>query len=697
MAASRDDGKELGIVSKLWPISSAQCESVSKNVSFIKRADTDKLREIFNKYASIFEDGQHYMSYDDFVRQFLGLIPDHDYNEKTIVILGNVIDTSKDGMISFQEFQAFEAILCSPDAIYSTAFQMFDYNGNGYVSCDEFAKILSHTNLHMHVPFDYNSDFIKLHFGSKKDRSIGYAEFTQILHDFHEEHALQAFKKFDRNKSGYIAAMDFEKIMILCKSHLLTPFVKDNLVLVAGGEKARNVSYSFFVAFITLLNNMELIKKIFKSITKGSTSAELTKEEFLHEAQKFTQITPLEIDILFHLADVIHQTGRVTYGDLEIISPLEEVQMPYRLQAKAIQDALEDVHAGQGRSAFMATLESAYRFALGALAGATGATAVYPIDLVKTRMQNQRTSRSFVGELMYKNSFDCFKKVIRYEGVFGLYRGLPPQLVGVAPEKAIKLTVNDFLRDHLSNKDGTIPLWAECLSGGCAGGSQVMFTNPLEIVKIRLQVAGEIANAPRVSAIQVVKDLGFFGLYKGARACFLRDIPFSAIYFPAYAHSKKLLADDNGNNSPLSLLVAGAMAGVPAASLSTPADVIKTRLQVSARAGQTTYSGVLDCARKILREEGQKAFWKGSVARVFRSSPQFGVTLLTYELLQRFINIDFGGRRPTGSQVKPLEEQLPKHPDHIGGYKLAVATFNGIESKFGVCLPKFASPAENAS
>ena len=54
---------------------------------------------------------------------------------------------------------------------------------------------------------------------------------------------------------------------------------------------------------------------------------------------------------------------------------------------------------------------------------AVGATAVYPIDLVKTRMQNQRSSGSLVGELMYKNSLDCFRKVMRYEGLFGLYRG----------------------------------------------------------------------------------------------------------------------------------------------------------------------------------------------------------------------------------------------------------------------------------
>lgn len=50
-----------------------------------------------------------------------------------------------------------------------------------------------------------------------------------------------------------------------------------------------------------------------------------------------------------------------------------------------------------------------------------------------------------------------------------------------------------------------------------AGGSQVIFTNPLEIVKIRLQVAGEITTGPRVSALNVLRDLGLFGLYKVGR------------------------------------------------------------------------------------------------------------------------------------------------------------------------------------
>lgn len=400
----------------------------------------------------------------------------------------------------------------------------------------------------------------------------------------------------------------------------------------------------------------------------------------------------MEIDILYQLAGLHSHSGRLNHADIERIAPLEEGAMPYHLAEAQKQHAHET-----SRPVWLQAAESAYRFSLGSIAGATGATAVYPIDLVKTRMQNQRSTGSLVGELMYKNSFDCAKKVLRYEGAFGFYRGLLPQLIGVAPEKAIKLTMNDFVRDKFTTQDGTVPLPAEIMAGGCAGASQVIFTNPLEIVKIRLQVAGEITTGPRVSALSVVRDLGFFGLYKGAKACFLRDIPFSAIYFPVYAHTKESLADEDGRVGPLQLLTAGAIAGVPAASLVTPADVIKTRLQVAARAGQTTYNGVIDCFWKILKEEGFRAFWKGAGARVFRSSPQFAVTLVTYELLQRWLYVDFGGHRPAGSEPtpKPTIEELPSvRVDHVGGYRLAAATFAGIERKFGLHLPKFKPSAE---
>lgn len=91
------------------------------------------------------------------------------------------------------------------------------------------------------------------------------------------------------------------------------------------------------------------------------------------------------------------------------------------------------------------------------------------------------------------------------------------------------------------------------------------------------------------------------------------------------------------------MLLAGAGAGIPAAFLVTPADVIKTRLQVSARKGDTTYTGIRDAAYKIFKEEGGKAFFKGGIARVMRSSPQFGVTLYAYEQLHLLIPLEHSG------------------------------------------------------
>lgn len=152
---------------------------------------------------------------------------------------------------------------------------------------------------------------------------------------------------------------------------------------------------------------------------------------------------------------------KIVYSDLSNIAPEHYI--------KHITTRLAEIKAverPEDRGVFIQILESVYRFSLGAFAGAVGATAVYPIDLVKTRMQNQRAG-SFIGELAYRNSMDCCKKVIRHEGVLGLYRGLVPQLLGVAPEKAIKLTVNDLVRDKFYDKQGVIPLYGEVLAGAC--------------------------------------------------------------------------------------------------------------------------------------------------------------------------------------------------------------------------------------
>lgn len=74
------------------------------------------------------------MTANDFVRKYLGLFPAENFNKESVELLAGIVDTSKDGFISYSEFQAFEGLLCYPDALYKTAFQLFDTNGNGMVS-----------------------------------------------------------------------------------------------------------------------------------------------------------------------------------------------------------------------------------------------------------------------------------------------------------------------------------------------------------------------------------------------------------------------------------------------------------------------------------------------------------------------------------------------------------------------------------
>ncbi|KAF6106221.1 solute carrier family 25 member 22 [Phyllostomus discolor] len=196
----------------------------------------------------------------------------------------------------------------------------------------------------------------------------------------------------------------------------------------------------------------------------------------------------------------------------------------------------------------------------GGIAGLIGVTCVFPIDLAKTRLQNQQN-----GQRMYSSMSDCLIKTIRSEGYFGMYRGAAVNLTLVTPEKAIKLAANDFFRYQLSKDGQKLTLFKEMLAGCGAGTCQVIVTTPMEMLKIQLQDAGRI--------------------------------------------------------------------------------VVKTRLQSLQRGvHEDTYSGFLDCARKILRNEGPSAFLKGAYCRALVIAPLFGIAQVVYflgiaetllELLQR--------------------------------------------------------------
>jgi solute carrier family 25 aspartate/glutamate transporter 12/13 len=114
------------------------------------------------------------------------------------------------------------------------------------------------------------------------------------------------------------------------------------------------------------------------------------------------------------------------------------------------------------------------------------------------RLQNQRST--VVGEVLYKNAFDCIRKVYHNEGgVKAFYRGLVPQLVGVAPEKAIKLTINDLIRDKAMDPEtGRIAIPWEIVAGGVAGGCQVVSSVQRSLLRALVDLRGTFRRSLRI-------------------------------------------------------------------------------------------------------------------------------------------------------------------------------------------------------
>ncbi|ETS80124.1 hypothetical protein PFICI_07653 [Pestalotiopsis fici W106-1] len=584
------------------------------------------------------ETGEMFMTEEQFIDAVAPA--DEDYGKikrEQYGLLFHVADRKRRGRVSIADWAAFNNLLFKADAEYEIAFRLFDVERTGAVTYDNFRRLYELNKGADSIPFDWESQWAKLYIGDKTRRhNLTYHEFSQMLRGLQGERIRQAFLRFDKDGDGYIEPEDFERIIRETSKHKLSDHLLENLSTLCNISLGSRVSYANVRAFQNMIKEMDLVELIIRKACQKSTDGKITKAEFLNEAAKITRFslfTPMEADILFHFASLDEPSGRLSLMDFaKVLDP-----------SWRNRGFVEESEAGgQAKTAAGAALrqaaESGYHFLLGSVAGAFGAFMVYPIDLVKTRMQNQRGANP--GQRLYNNSIDCFRKVIANEGFKGLYSGVLPQLVGVAPEKAIKLTVNDLVRNAFTDKKtGNIWVGSEILAGGTAGACQVVFTNPLEIVKIRLQVQGEVAKAAgaeRRSAMWIVKNLGLAGLYKGASACLLRDVPFSAIYFPTYSHLKKDLFGESPTKKlgVVQLLTAGAIAGMPAAYLTTPCDVIKTRLQVEARKGDTNYTGLRHAAQTIMKEEGFRAFFKGGPARIFRSSPQFGFTLASYEVLQ---------------------------------------------------------------
>lgn len=408
----------------------------------------------------------------------------HKIKRDQYSILFRVADNKDRGRLSLADWGVFENLLMKPDAEYEIAFRLFDVDRTGDVKYHDFRRLYELNKGPDNIPFDWDCEWAKLYIGSKKKRhNLSYPQFSQMLRGLQGERIRQAFQLLDRDGDGYIEPEEFARIILETSKHKLSDHLLANLHTLCNITTGSKISYANVRAFQNMIKEMDLVELIVRRAISRSSDGKITRAEFVNEASKVTRFslfTPMEADILFHFASLDEPSGRLGLRDFaKVLDPSWRSPM-YDVDESAVP-------VTKKASIFHGILESTYNFALGSVAGAFGAFMVYPIDLVKTRLQNQRGAQP--GQRLYKNSIDCFQKVFRNEGIRGLYSGVLPQLVGVAPEKAIKLTVNDLVRGHFTDKQGRISLSAEILAGASAGGCQVVsFSHPLkhEVVSAKI-------------------------------------------------------------------------------------------------------------------------------------------------------------------------------------------------------------------
>ncbi|CAF2190845.1 hypothetical protein HID58_027390 [Brassica napus] len=286
----------------------------------------------------------------------------------------------------------------------------------------------------------------------------------------------------------------------------------------------------------------------------------------------------------------------------------------------------------------------------GAAAGAIAATFVCPLDVIKTRLQVHGLPETRRGSVIITSLGNILKK----EGVRGMYRGLSPTIIALLPNWAVYFSVYGKLKDLLQSSDGKLSIGANMVAAAGAGASTSIATNPLWVVKTRLMASffllltqgmrpDVVPYKSMLSAFsRIFREEGFRGLYSGVIPS-LVGVSHVAIQFPVYEKIKQYMANVGDKSvdqlSPGEVAVASSISKVIASVSTYPHEVVRSKLQEQGqvRNAKAKYSGVIDCAKKVFRNEGVPGFYRGCATNLLRTTPSAVITFTSYEMIHRFL------------------------------------------------------------
>jgi len=266
--------------------------------------------------------------------------------------------------------------------------------------------------------------------------------------------------------------------------------------------------------------------------------------------------------------------------------------------------------------------------AAGCIAGGVEATAVWPMEFIKTQLQLQ--SKTAASKLPYDGMISGLTYTVRTTGFLSLYRGLAPTLLGSMPKAGIRFSLNSMIKDKLKDKDGKLTIGKNFVAGLGAGVAEAfMIVAPVETVKTKCI---ETNKAFFDGMKHILKTEGIAGVYQGAFATSLKQGSNQGLRFMWSNEYKRIMSNDGEKElTPLLRLFGGMSAGCFSTLGNNPFDVVKTRMQ-GTKASQ--YANTADCFKQMLAKEGIGSFYAGVIPRLSRVVPGQGIIFMSFETIQ---------------------------------------------------------------
>ncbi|KAM4585006.1 mitochondrial adenyl nucleotide antiporter SLC25A23 isoform 2-T4 [Odontesthes bonariensis] len=405
---------------------------------------------------------------------------------------------------------------------------------------------------------------------TNQDGVLDFEEFIQYLRD-HEKQLRLMFRRLDRNNDGQIDAAEIQDCLNSIgvniskedATRILRSMDKDGTMTIDWHEWR---DYFLF----NPLTNMEDVARFWKRSMMLDTGEQLTVPDDFSEEEKKSGYVWRQL-MAGAIAGCVSRTGTAPLDRLKVFRQVHgssdfkgTVFGGFQFMLKegglwslwrgnginvlkiapetAIKfTAYEQIKSKMRGSNETRTLGVHERFLAGSLAGATAQTAIYPMEVLKTRLTLRKTGQ-------YSGIADCAKQILLREGLTAFYKGYIPNLLSIVPYAGIDLAVYETLKFAWLNRNRGLADPGVMVLVGCGAASSTcgqLASYPLALIRTRMQAQDSVKGAPKLSMLSLLRNVvtqeGIAGLYRGISPNLLKIVPAVSVSYVVYEYTRIML------------------------------------------------------------------------------------------------------------------------------------------------------------